>query len=203
MTHDRRGTLDLNKRIVIFIGPEGSGKSTMARRLSEVSGVMHLSTGDIIRDLARSGDGQIGRECKDILQKGTYLSAKSLIKIMGNRLKREDALNGFILDGGLRTLEETVEFKQMLTKTGRGFPVTVVYLNISREESLERLVDGHSARRRDMDTKEGVESRLDMFYKGLKERLFEIKKHGWKIVEISAEKSPDEVLDELVAGLSN
>jgi len=191
------GVLNLKSQIIIFIGPEGSGKSTMAKKLSKESGQPYVSTGNIIRDLAANDDGSLGQKCRDMFEKDTYLSGETLMEILGSRLSKPDVSGGFILDGGLRTIEETIGFKEMLRVAGRSLPTSVVYLKIPKEESFRRLVNGENARKRDRDTIEGVESRLREFYTGLEKRLDEIKKHGWEIKEIDADKPADDVYDEV------
>lgn len=193
--------INLSSRIVIFIGPEGSGKSTMAKRLAEESGQPYISTGNIIRDLAANDEGPLGQKCREMFERDTYLSGETLMEILCKRLSQTDATDGFVLDGGLRTLEETIGFKDMLLSAGRGLPATVVYLKIPKEESLNRLVNGENARKRDRDTVEGVESRLKEFYTGLERRLDEIKKHGWEIKEIDADKPEEAVYTDVKSTL--
>lgn len=202
MNRERATTLDLNKRIVIFIGPEGAGKTTIARRLAEGSSQLYISTGDIFRSLAANDPSPLGEECRNTLVHDTYIPPETFLKIVASRLTNPDTKNGFILDGGLRTLEETIGFKDMLQKARRELLLTVIYLHIPRNISFERLVTGANARKRDRDTKDGVTKRLGMFYKGLENRLAEIKKHGWEIKEIDATKPQDEVYKSVVTALS-
>lgn len=183
-----------NQNIILFIGPEGSGKTTISKQLAVEFNMPYITTGDIIRDLAEYDDGPLGDECRAMFAADTYLDGNTLLKILTNRFSKDDTLNGFVLDGGLRTLEETLKFPDMLDSAGRAFPLTVIYLQIPEEKSLERLVTGINARKRDRDTTEGVSSRLNMFYKDLEERLVYIASQpNWQIIDIDAIASQEVV----------
>ena len=115
-----------------------------------------------------------------------------LLDILTNRFRQEDAAEGFILDGGLRTIEETNGFQIILEKANRVMPVTVVHLRIPGWMSYPRLVDGPDARRRDGDTLEGVLGRLSNFYKNLGQRTSFIRQQpGWKLLHVDATGSID------------
>ncbi len=105
-------TLDIDQRIILFIGPEGSGKTTIAKQLAKEGGRPYITTGDIIRDLAANDTGFLGEECREMFATHTYLAGDTLLKILTGRFAREDTLDGFVLDGGLRTLEETKDFQK-------------------------------------------------------------------------------------------
>jgi adenylate kinase len=197
MTPERKEATNFARSIIIFIGPEGSGKTSQAERLAQSSSLPVISTGNEIRRLAKSDEGPLGEECREMFAKDTYLSGETLMKILGDRLKKEDTKDGFILDGGLRTLEETVGFADMIAKAKRDdLPIVVFYLKIPNQESLRRLVHGEKARKRDRDTEDGVKSRLNNFYLNLEDRLKEIRKFA-ELVEIDALKPKDDVYEEL------
>ncbi len=194
--------LKLDKRIILFIGPEGAGKSSIAKRLGEEFGVLCISTGSIIRDL-KYDRGPLGDECRAMFKAKGYLSGASLLRIVASRFGQEDIANGCILDGGLRTVEETQGFQAMLESVDRAMALTVVHLRIPAWMSFERLVWGPSARKREDDTMEGVLSRLSNFYFQLNERVGIIKKQpNWNLVHIDATGPIDEVYEEVCRKLS-
>ena len=184
--------INIGNRIIIFIGPEGSGKTTNAKRLSKESGKPYLTTGDTLRDLARNDKGRLGDECRATFAEHRYVDGAMLLEIMQSRMSQPDTEEGFILDGGLRTLEETKGFRSMIESAGRFLPVTVILLDIPEEVSLERLVYGDNARLRVDDTREGVLSRLSKYNTQLTERLTLIEKQpNWRLVTIDATSSPE------------
>lgn len=185
-------------RIILFIGPEGSGKTTMAMRLAEDCGKPYITTGDILRDLAANDPGEWGNKCRVMFEQNTYLDGETLLEILIDRFRKEDTVNGFVLDGGLRTLEETLEFQLMLERAERGLPLKVIYLELPKEKSYERLVSGENARKRNDDTYEGVTKRLEKFYHQLEERIQVIENQpNWELVRIDALESPDRVYEQV------
>lgn len=189
---------NLSGRIIIFIGPEGSGKTTNAKRLAKETGKLYLTTGDMVRDLARSDEGELGEECRATLSEHRYVDGKLMPRILLKRFQQEDTKDGFILDGGLRTLEETKDFMITLEKADREMPVTVIHLEIPEEISLERLVYGEDARLRVDDTMEGVKSRLANYNNKLKERLAVIaNQSGWRLEVVDA-TPPEEAVYQAV-----
>jgi adenylate kinase len=190
--------INLGQRIFAFIGPEGSGKTTMALRLSADSQKPYLTTGDTLRDLAANDHGPYGEACRVMFDAHTYLDGDLLLEIMSQRFSKEDTREGFILDGGFRTLEETIGFDQTLEKAGRCLPVVVIYLDISTEVCFDRLIRGESARKRADDNEGALLCRLDKFYNQLEDRLNIIKEHpGWQIIKIDASSSIETVYAEV------
>lgn len=91
-------------RLIIF-GPQGSGKGTYASRLSPVLGIPQISTGDMIRaEVALKTP--LGREFEKIINAGRLVSDEMANKILKQRIEKEDAKKGFILDGYPRTLPQ-------------------------------------------------------------------------------------------------
>ncbi len=190
--------IDIGKRIISFIGPEGSGKTTIAKLLSAESGKPYLTTGDTLREYAANDPGRLGEACRIMFSEHTYLAGDLLLEIMSDRFSREDTENGFILDGGFRTVEETRDFTSTLEKAGRDLPITVIYLNIPIEVCFERFITGENARKRSDDTENGLKLRLNKFYTQLDERLNIIRDNpNWNIVEIDATDSVEFVYDKV------
>ncbi len=186
--------LEIGNQIVIFIGPEGSGKTTHAAKLAQSAAKPYISTSEILHYLAKHDSGPLGDECRIMFATHTYLKGETLIRICQDRFSQADTANGFILDGGLRTIEETQVFPQTLLAANLDLPVTVIYLPLPQEISLERLVTGHQARLRPDDTETAVNSRLDKFYLNLEARLAFIQAQtNWSLVSISAAASTDVV----------
>jgi adenylate kinase family enzyme len=182
-----RERIEIGKRIISFIGPEGSGKTTIANLLSAESGKPYLTTGNTLREYAANDSGRLGEACRVMFSQHAYLAGDLLLEIMSSRFGHDDTKNGFILDGGFRTVEETRDLKATLKKAGRNLPVTVIYLNIPIKVCFERLITGENARKRSDDTEDALKCRLDKFYNQLNERLDIIKNNpNWNLIEVDA-----------------
>jgi adenylate kinase len=178
--------LRLGREVVVFMGPEGAGKSTIAKKIGTETGKPRVAIGDIIRNIAAKPNAEYHDECRTMLEQSGYLEPELLSKILAPRFKQNDLADGFILDGGFRTLEESQSFPNLLENSGRPMPVTAVYLHIPTSMSLERLVTGPHARRRAGETEEGVHKRLDNHYNNLYQRIKSIEEQQWQIHYIDA-----------------
>ena len=196
--------IDIGKRIVSFVGPEGSGKTTQAKLLSELSGKPYLTTGDTLRDYAKNDTGRYGEACRKMFSEHTYLEGNLLLEIMSERFSKDDTVDGFILDGGFRTVEETDNFEQTLFNSGRLLPVVIIKINIPREVSFERLVTGENARKRKDDTEEALDCRLKKYYDRLDERMEIIRNNpSWKIIEIDGTGNQEVTLQQIILKLTS
>ena len=123
-------------RMVIF-GPPGSGKGTQAKLVSELYGIPHISTGDILREEVERGS-DLGRMAESYMSRGLLVPDEVVIGIVRQRLMREDCRPGFILDGFPRTLRQAEELDRILGELGWRLDV-VVNLVVSEEEVLRRI----------------------------------------------------------------
>lgn len=199
---DHENRLQLGKQIVVFIGPEGSGKTTMAKRLASNSQKPYITTGDILRDMAANDKTKYGDECRAMFKEHRYLNPNMLLNILVKRFSQDDVNDGFILDGGLRTVEEIRGFPLVLKKANRVMPLTVVSLRVPGWMGAQRLVFDKDARRRDDDTVDGVLSRLSNYYKNLGQRASLIEKQeNWRLLRINATGTIDEAFNSVQEAL--
>ena len=90
---------------LVFLGPPGAGKGTMAVRVAEHFGIPHISTGDIFRANIK-GQTELGKKVKAILDAGNLVPDELTIDLVKDRLAKPDAQNGYILDGFPRTIPQ-------------------------------------------------------------------------------------------------
>jgi len=196
--HPSPEPLRLGKEIVVFMGPEGAGKSTIAKNIEAETNKPRVAIGDILRDIASNPEEEHSETVKAMFEKSKYLKPQLLQTILSPRFKQADLADGFILDGGFRTIEETQGFPTLLENTGRQMPLTAVYLHIPTSMSLERLVTGPNARRRAGETEEGVNKRLDNHYNNLYQRMQAIEKQpNWNIHYVDATGSIKQTSDKV------
>ncbi len=97
---------------IILLGAPGAGKGTQAKIIEEKYNIPHISTGDMIRETIKSGT-ELGEELKAILDKGQLVSDEFIIKIVKDRISKEDCKNGFLLDGVPRTIKQAEELNNL------------------------------------------------------------------------------------------
>jgi adenylate kinase len=90
---------------VVFLGPPGAGKGTQAATLAKSLGVPHLSTGDLLR-AAVAARTPLGLAAQDHMSAGRLVPDSLVLDILGERLARDDARAGFLLDGFPRNLAQ-------------------------------------------------------------------------------------------------
>ena len=93
--------------ILIFFGPPGAGKGTQAKFVSDKFDIIHLSTGDILRDQLRKNN-DLSLKLKQSMDSGQLVSDNILNQIISSRLKEKDCSEGFVLDGYPRTMSQAI-----------------------------------------------------------------------------------------------
>jgi len=99
------------------LGPPGSGKGTCARIISKIYGIPHITTGDLLREVAAEG-GQQGMVAKKYMERGELVPDEIVISIMERRLNKPDCDGGFILDGFPRNLGQAEALDRILEEKG-------------------------------------------------------------------------------------
>lgn len=90
---------------VIFLGPPGSGKGTMAERVSKKCKLAHISTGDMLRAEIRQ-ETELGKLASSYIERGALVPDGVIIDMMAERVKKDDAKGGVLLDGFPRTVAQ-------------------------------------------------------------------------------------------------
>lgn len=120
---------------VVMLGPPGAGKGTQAERLARRRGLPRISTGDILREAVQLRT-PLGAAAKATMESGKLVSDDVMIGIVRERLNRDDARRGFVLDGFPRTVEQASELDRMVD--GRG-PLVVLDIVVPEDVLVRRL----------------------------------------------------------------
>lgn len=144
---------------LIILGPQGSGKGTQAKLLAEKFGLLHLSSGDLLREQAASASAK-GKIIADLLSKGDLLPFETILAVLEPAIK--NAKNGFILDGTPRDLKQAEYLDWILQKNGLQID-KVIYLSLPPEDSLTRLLKRAQIEHRPDDTPEIINRRLEIY----------------------------------------
>jgi adenylate kinase len=117
---------------LIFLGPPGAGKGTMAKRLAKYRKIAHISTGDLFRE-AIAGKTRLGMEVKAIIERGDLAPDSLTIQLVAERIKAEDCAAGFILDGFPRTTGQAEALEKIVSVDA------AVNFELSEGEIIKRL----------------------------------------------------------------
>jgi adenylate kinase len=107
---------------VVMLGPPGAGKGTQAERLAQRRGLPKISTGDILREAVQAHT-PLGCIAKATMEAGRLVGDDVMIGIVQERLDREDARRGFVLDGFPRTVDQATALDRLID--GRGHLVVL------------------------------------------------------------------------------
>jgi adenylate kinase len=148
---------------IVFFGPPGSGKGTQAKLLSKELNILHLSTGDILRDKLRDGDA-LSIKLKEIMSSGNLVSDEILNQIIANKLVSQECSNGYILDGYPRTISQS-DFLLTFAK-GNNFSFDAIFsFTIDFKLVEERIILRAKQEQRSDDNIDVIKTRLDKYIK--------------------------------------
>jgi adenylate kinase len=122
---------------IVFLGAPGSGKGTQAQRLMAEQGVVQLSTGDLLRE-AVAARSPLGLKAKAAMDAGELVSDDIVLGMIRDRLKRDDAAAGFVLDGFPRNLAQARALEGMLAEIGKPLDAAVL-IDVDFDILLKRL----------------------------------------------------------------
>ena len=147
---------------IILFGPPGAGKGTQAEKLIEKYGLVHLSTGDLLRaEIAKQTP--LGMEAKAIIDRGELVSDEVVIEMIRNKVKENINGNGFIFDGFPRTTIQAQKLDEMLAK--EGVDVDVMFsLIVDNDIVIKRILKrGEASGRSDDQNVETIQNRLNTY----------------------------------------
>jgi len=119
-----------------LFGSPGSGKGTQAKMLRDRLGIPHISTGDMLRERIRQGQG-VGTAVAATMQSGALVSDQVVNVMVEQRLACPDAQKGFILDGYPRTVAQAQHLCHWLDHRTRG--IVVIHLEVDYNVIIARL----------------------------------------------------------------
>ena len=105
----------VNSMKVIMLGAPGAGKGTQAKMIAEKYGVPHISTGDIFRANIKEGT-ELGMEAKKYMDQGQLVPDELTVRILLDRVAKDDCKNGYVLDGFPRTIPQAEVLDKALSE---------------------------------------------------------------------------------------
>ncbi|MCJ7717751.1 MAG: adenylate kinase [Anaerolineales bacterium] len=146
---------------IVLFGPPGSGKGTQSEKIIEKYNLIHISTGDLLREQV-SAQTELGKQAKKIMDKGDLVSDNIVIGMIKIKLEEHQDCPGFIFDGFPRTVEQARELRKALTDYDERISV-MVSLEVPREELVKRLLKRGVETGRSDDNQETINNRIDVY----------------------------------------
>jgi adenylate kinase len=183
---------------ILLLGPQGAGKGTQAKRISDEYGIPHIASGEILRAEMDAGS-ELGQRVKETYDRGDLVSDELMIELIRSRLEQPDTESGFVLDGFPRTTGQAEALDSILSDRGRTFSV-VFALQLPDEVALERLRRRAELEGRPDDTDEAIQRRLDTYHRET-EPLTEYYRVRGNLVPIHGDRSENQVFAEIQQAL--
>ena len=142
---------------IVLIGPPGAGKGTQARKIIEKLQVVHLSTGDMLREAKRNGT-ELGKLAAGYMDQGALVPDEVVVDVVTERLSEPDCRNGCLLDGFPRTLPQAESLDDFLAQRGEKLDV-VLELQCDEAELSRRLLERAKLEGRADDTPDTIANR--------------------------------------------
>ena len=122
---------------VILLGLPGAGKGTQAALLAGETGLVHITTGGLFRENIKSGT-PLGKRVQPFVESGRLVPDEVTIGMLLERISQPDGVNGFMLDGFPRTLEQARALDEALIADGKRID-RAIYISVATEELVRRL----------------------------------------------------------------
>jgi len=181
---------------LILFGPPGAGKGTQAAAISEEFALPHIATGDILRENVTQRT-ELGTLAQQYMDRGELVPDELVIAMVSERIRRDDATEGFLLDGFPRTVAQARALDDVLAEDGRPIDA-VIRLLVDDDELVARLLRRAEEQGRSDDTREVIERRLAVYRKQT-EPLVDLYRERGLLRDIDGKGGIDEVRERVKA----
>mgnify|MGYP001810036598 CR=1 FL=1 len=149
---------------IVLFGPPGAGKGTQSELIIKKYGLVHFSTGDILRaELA--ANTPLGVEAKKYMEQGALVPDSVVIGMIGNKIEANKSAKGLIFDGFPRTTAQAKALDTMMTE--KGLKISgMIALEVGEEELITRLLErGKVSGRADAQNRDILANRIAVYNK--------------------------------------
>lgn len=147
----------------ILFGPPGSGKGTYSKKIVEDLGLIHISTGDLLRsEIEKKTD--LGMQAKSKMEKGEFVPDETVISMIEGILCENDLAKGFVFDGFPRTVAQAQAFDTMLHKYNQSIRQVIAF-EVEEEELISRIMArGKESGRADDQNYDVIKNRIAVYH---------------------------------------
>jgi len=174
---------------IVLIGPQGSGKSTQGKKISEDFNIPYISTGDMFREI-QVGEDEFSISIREKLSKGELIDDETTNKIVRKHLEKSKFYHGFVIDGYPRSINQSMSAPFVLD--------LILHIAVPNEESVDRLLK----RGRADDVEDNIRKRLGLYYAET-EPILEYWREVDKVIDINGIGSVTEVHEHINTTLTN
>jgi adenylate kinase len=178
---------------LILFGPPGSGKGTQSEKIVEKFGLIHLSTGNLLRQEIADQTG-LGLAAKSFMDKGQLVPDEVVIGMIDSCIEKHADAKGFLFDGFPRTAAQAEALDKLLSLKKTGIS-KVVALEVDEEELTKRLVKRGETSGRSDDTNEEVIRKRFAVYRSETEPVAEHYKSQGKFEAVKGIGTIDEIFE--------
>jgi len=146
---------------LIFLGPPGSGKGTQAAQLANNEQIPHISTGELLRK-AVADKTPLGLKVKSYLDEGELVPDKVVLDLVRERLSKQDARSGWILDGFPRNVAQAEFLDKLLREVGQ-WTDWAIAMEVPDDVIVDRLRERGRKEGRSDDSEETIRHRLEVY----------------------------------------
>ena len=175
---------------LLLIGAPGAGKGTQAERIAEHFGVVHISSGDLLRRHVADGTA-IGRAAKEYMDRGELVPNALVLDMLRKPVLAAAAAGGYVLDGFPRTVEQAESAYEVAKDLGVAVQLAIL-LDVKRETLVERLIARGKDSGRSDDNAEVIERRQQV-YEEQTEPLLEYYRQRERLIVVNGDRPVDEV----------
>ena len=175
---------------LLLIGAPGAGKGTQADRIAAHFGVVHISSGDLLRKHVADGTA-IGRAAKEYMDRGELVPNTLVLDMLRKPVVAAANSGGYVLDGFPRTVEQAEEAYGVAKELGVAVQLAIL-LDVKREELIQRLLARGKTSGRSDDNAETIERRQQV-YEEQTEPLLEYYRGRERLVVVNGDRPVDEV----------
>lgn len=149
---------------IVLFGPPGAGKGTQSAKLIDQFGLVHLSTGDLLR-AERKAQTPLGIKANHYIEKGNLVPDEVVVGMIENKMKEYNSPKGFIFDGFPRTVPQAQALDELL-KSHQTSISCMIALEVEYDELLERLIKrGAESGRADDQDEDIIKNRIAVYNK--------------------------------------